>query len=72
MFKKGDKVKIKKLEPNKEYGGLWFDEEMREFADNEEVHTVEIVEEYKCGDPIYFLEDIELFIFNNGMLERVS
>jgi hypothetical protein len=68
----GDKVKIKKLEPRKEYDGLWFDDEMREFANNEETHTVEIVEEYKCRKPIYFLDDVELFIFNDEMLERVS
>ncbi len=29
MFSENDKVKIKKLEPNKKYNGLWFDPEMR-------------------------------------------
>ena len=71
MLKVYDKVKIKKLEPAKEYNGLWFDHEMREIADDDDIHTIGTVEEYVKGNPMYFLDDVELFMFNEDMLELV-
>jgi hypothetical protein len=71
MFKVNDKVKIKKLESGKEYNGLWFDDEMREIADYDDIHTIGTVEEYVKGNPMYFLDDVELFMFNEDMLQLV-
>lgn len=72
MLKKGNKVKIKKLEPSKEYGDVWYGEEMRTIADKEETYTIEIVKENMKPYPIYFLKNVPLFFFNDEMLEKIS
>lgn len=68
-FQTGDKVKIKKLEPNKEYGELFFDEEMKYIADEEDTHTIVIVSKYN-DEKVYGLELIDEYWFNDQMLER--